>query len=372
MQAVFDKSELRQALKTVTNVVDRSATTLPALHYVYVRVDDGGAVQLRASNLDITIARTISGGGEVPGETLLPARQLSAIVEHLPDNVVSFSQEEGASQATVSAGQSWFRLYTMPADEFPASGEMTDANAVACQTDAIKDAVSRVRDAASHDERQQVLSGVLLHLRPSDSRAVATDGRRCAISGITLGEGMEEAPECDAILTDRATRELMRAVPSGRDCTVYIDDTCVRVITENLTFSAKQIEGAYPNYRQIIPESTPCVLGAPRSALLDAVERVALATDEGSTGVTVEVSPDRVDLVAESQIGSAREHVTEMTHNLDESMQLVLNPDFFRDGLRNMPGDYAQIKLHSTSTPVIFEDNEQDDYMYIVMPMREN
>lgn len=367
MQAAFDKAELRSALKAVTNVVERKAN-IPALHHVLVSVEEGGAVTLRGSNLDIGISKTITGGGEEPGETLLPARQLSAIVEHLPNEVVSLRHQEDASQATLSAGQAWFQLYTLDASEYPKPEELTEAQSFQCNTDVIKDAVARVRDAASHDDTQHVLSGVLLHFQQGDCRAVATDGRRCAIAGIRLNG---DAPDCDAILPERASREILRAVPGDTDGTVYIDGTYVRIVTENLQIDCRQIEGSYPNYRQIIPENTPYAISAPRSSLLEAVERVALATDDGATGVTIEIQNDRTDLVANSQVGNAREHLADVSHNLDTDARLVLNPDFFRDGLKNLPGDYAYINFQSTSTPAVFNDSENSDYTYILMPMRE-
>jgi len=128
------------------------------------------------------------------------------------------------------------------------------------------------------------------------------------------------------------------------------------------------IEGDFPNYRGLIPESHPNSLKVNREELLDALRRVKLLARE-STPIRIEMSSDGMELVAVTQdVGTARESL-ESSYTGDE-LVVAFNPQYLLEGVEVAPSEEIILATIDELKPALVRAVGADDFLYLLMPVR--
>ncbi len=188
-------------------------------------------------------------------------------------------QRPGETQVEIRAGESLFTLHSLPAVDFPQipafSGE-----GFSVSKPAFIETVDRVAPSASRDETRPVLTGVLIHFAKNSVRMVATDSYRLSVKETPVESSLAE--KFQAIVPARTLLELSRIA------TAVADDTITILPTENqmlfrvggISLVSRLIDGQFPNYRQLIPETFDYEVAVDHDELLEAIRRVGLSGPE--------------------------------------------------------------------------------------------
>lgn len=118
MKATLERTDLLKSLTHVHRVVERR-NTIPILSNVLLRAD-GGAINLKATDLDLEIVESVPAMIELPGATTVPAHMFYDIVRKLPEGsqVVLETTSDNAT-LEIRAGRSKFTLQMLPETDFP-------------------------------------------------------------------------------------------------------------------------------------------------------------------------------------------------------------------------------------------------------------
>ena len=139
-------------------------------------------------------------------------------------------------------------------------------------------------------------------------------------------------------------------------------------LIDGVRLSTRLIEGEFPNYRGLIPQSQPNRLTVGRTALIDALRRVKLMARE-ATPVRLTMSADGLELVAITQdVGQAHEQLDAQYEGTD--LTVAFNPDYLMNGLDVTPGDEVSIETVDTLKPALLRSLETTDFLYLLMPVR--
>jgi DNA polymerase-3 subunit beta len=356
----------RDALADAIQIVQRAVSArgnIPALTGVFMETSAEGSLTLTTTDLEVSARYTIDVDAQEAGTALAPARLLGDMVKSLSEAPVEIEAEQGQARIRCAAYEGVVRL--LPVDDFPTL-QPPSGTKVKAHANAFAEAVSQVGKAASRDEARAVLTGVLLEINPEGITLAATDSYRLAVRELTA----TAAGEARAIVPERALQEAGRAAASEdnkAEIELVVDESQVSFHVGSLQLTSRLIEGDFPNYRQLLPDSYENRLSLPRQALIDAVKRVGLMARDNAP-VRLEFNALGVRLSSSSpDLGQAVEAVEAQYEG--EELTVAFNPNYLVDGLVAATGETVRIEVRDGLKPgVVHGDN--DEFTYLVMPVR--
>ena len=135
--------------------------------------------------------------------------------------------------------------------------------------------------------------------------------------------------------------------------------------------SSRLIDGQFPNYRQLLPESVEHELRLSSAELTDVVRRISLLAQKNaplrlsfSEGTLAGLGAD-----PRRRRGAARRSRCPTTAS---SFEIGFNPEFLRDGLESVDTEELVLKLISPLRPGLIESPDTGDFVYLIMPIRLN
>ncbi len=367
MKITTSRQALLDALLVVSRAVSARAA-LQALSGILFTTDDGGA-RLRATDMELGLEVGLDGEVEGGGSVVLPGRLLVEVARSLPEGSVTLALREAERDVEISAGSSRFHLRTLPADDFPRFPD-AEGDPVELPAAPLRDTINRVARAASRDEARPVLTGVLVTVEGSELTMVATDSYRLAVKRTQLESGVPERLEAN--VPARALRELARlAEVSGDDpLRVWLTRNQAIFRVGPVSLSSRLIDGQFPNHSQLLPESYEHEVKLPRGELLEVTRRVSQLAQRNAA-LRLSFSDGELVVSAETpDLGDAREALPAPYEG--ELLEIGFNPEFVRDGLESIDSDEVLLKLISPLRPGLLEPADDDDFSYLVMPIRLN
>ena len=197
---------------------------------------------------------------------------------------------------------------------------------------------------------------------------VATDSYRLSVK--ETGLDRDVAQELDVNVPARALQELSRIAGDAEEIEVWSLDTQVVFRVGAVTLSSRLVEGRFPNYRQLLPETYEHELRVNRAELLEVVRRIGLLAQKNAP-LRLSFSDGALEVSAQTpDIGRASESLPVPFKG--ESLEIGFNPDFLRDGLESAEGEELILKLISPLRPGLLESGEEGRFTYLVMPIRLN
>ena len=356
-----DRDALSEALQTVQRGVS-SRPGIPALTGVLLDGTAEGRLTMTTTDLEVSARLTIDVQVSEPGVALIPARLLADTVKSLSDSPVDVETDQSQARIRCAAYEGSLRL--LPAEDFPGLQE-PGGTLVEAEAGAFAEAVSQVARAASRDEARPVLTGVLVEVSREGCVLVATDSYRLAVRDLVASAD----GEAKAIVPERAFSEAGRAASGDEkgEVEILVDDAQVSFRAGGLTLTSRLIEGEFPNYRQLLPDTHESRLTVSRQQLLDAVRRVGLLARD-TTPVRLEFNALGVKLSSSSpDLGQAVETV-EARYEGDD-LTVAFNPQYLIDGLTAAVGESVRLDVRDGLKPGVVH-GENDGFTYLVMPVR--
>ncbi len=325
----------------------------------------GDELAVTGTDLEMSIRLTTTIGGVSDGAVVVPARLSADAVKSLPAGAVEFMS--GDDEVTISAGRSQFSLRSYNIEDYPAQVDPA-AEAVTLSSSAFADALRQVVRAASSDEARGVITGVLIAAEEDTVRMVATDSYRLAVRDLPdtsiLAGGQK------VLVPHRALTELQRILGSGNELTVRLGARHATFECGSTRLTTRLIEGEYPNYRNLVPASSPNLLTVGKEALLESLRRVKImAQRDSSSAVRLTLGGDTMTLsVRDQDYGTVVEEL-DVRYEGDE-MLVGFNPDYLMNGVDAIDADEVTLSLRDPVKAVVLRGVGKDDYLYLLMPLR--
>ena len=347
-------------------VSTRSA--IQTLSGVLIRAGEGG-VELQATDMELGIRISAPAQVEREGEAVVPGRLLLDVVRSLPKDELSLEYRSSQQDVEVVSGTAKFHLRTLPLEDFPKLPE-PNGSTMRVPSRAFVETINRVARSASRDETRPHLTGVLVSASGSELRMVATDSYRLSVKETSLDKPLEG--ELEANVPARTLQELGRVAGTEDDGEIEIaalENQVVFRVGETI-LSSRLVEGRFPNYRQLLPETFEHELRLSTAELLEVVRRISLLAQKNAplrmafTEGTLEVSAQTPD------VGEASESLPVPFKG--EPLEIGFNPEFLRDGLESAESEELLLKLISPLRPGLVQSGDDGGFTYLVMPIRLN
>jgi DNA polymerase III subunit beta len=362
LRVVCPREELTRALGIVSRGVS-TRTTVQILGGILLHAA-GDKLELAATDMELSLRTSIEAQVESEGSVVVPGRLLLELARLLPDAEVTIEHKLEEAAVEIRSGSATYRLHTYNAEDFPRLPDAAAAERNEVDRETLLETVARVSRSASRDESRPVLTGVLMRFEPSKIVMAATDSYRLSVKETSLDGSV---PELEAIVPARALGELARIAAAGDSIELGVHENQVVFSTGDALLTTRRIDGQFPNYKQLVPETFDHELSLPRDELLDVVRRVSVMAQRNSP-LRLRFADGELTVSAQTQdVGEARESLPVPFSG--EPLEIGFNAEFLRDGIESVLGDQLRLKLISPLRPAVLQ-GEDDDFLYLIMPIR--
>jgi DNA polymerase III subunit beta len=363
----LERDVLLAQLQTVSRVAS-TRSAIQALSGVQFSASGGGC-ELRATDMDVGLRVPLEAEIVRDGVVVLPARLFLDVVRSLPAAGVTLELRAAENDVEVVSGNATFHIRTLRTEDFPPFPEPDPSTSVTVPADAFVSTALKVAGSASRDETRPVLTGILVSASGRELRMVATDSYRLSVKETTLEQELSSSFEVN--VPARALQELSRLV-HGEESELSISVRQNQVLFEvgRSVLSSRLIDGQFPNYSQLLPESFEHELKIAGGELTDVVRRMSLLAQKNAP-LRLAFAPGELTVSAETpDVGEARESLPVAFQG--EPLEIGFNPEFLRAGLEAIEDGDVLLKLISPLRPGLIEAADQSGFLYLIMPIRLN
>src|SRR5271165_1209954 len=369
MKLSLSTSELLAQLQTATRVAS-TRSAVQALSGVMISAQPDAAPELLATDMEIGLRVPLNAEVLQPGSVVLPARLLLDVARSLSADRLTLELRSAEQDVELICGATTFHLRTLRAEDFPSLPMPSPETRVTLPGGAFVETIARVARSASRDETRPVLTGILMSASGRELRMVATDSYRLSVKETALETPLEG--NLDANVPARALQELMRIAQQTPAETLAVSVGQNQVVFElgNIVLSSRLIDGQFPNYRQLLPESVEHELRLSSAEVTDVVRRISLLAQKNAP-LRLSFSEGTLTVSAQTpDVGEASEAIPVPFHG--DPFEIGFNPEFLRDGLESVESDELILKLISPLRPGLIESPDTGDFVYLIMPIRLN
>jgi DNA polymerase-3 subunit beta len=348
------------------SIVSRAAsarTTVQVLAGILLQAE-GGKLHLAATDMELSLRTSLDAVVDTEGAVVVPGKLLVDLARLLPGDEVAIEHRQGEGVVEIVSGNATYRIHTYNAEDFPRLPEPISTEMASIDADALLETAAKVSRAASRDESRPVLTGILVRFEGDNLIMAATDSYRLAVKETLMST---PGPELDAIVPARALLELGRIAQGASELQLGVQENQVLFAADGIVLTTRRIEGQFPNYRQLLPETFEHELALPREELLEVVRRVAVMAQRNAP-LRLQFAEGELTVSAQTQdVGEARESMPAAFAG--DALDIGFNPEFLRDGIESAEGDEVRLKLISPLRPAVLQ-GAAEDFSYLIMPIR--
>ncbi|MDR0868977.1 MAG: DNA polymerase III subunit beta [Planctomycetota bacterium] len=395
MKFVCEREKLASALNFLNGVAPKRSN-LEVQQNIYL-VAASGTLVLSARNSEIAAAielplSDLSGDGNA----LINAEKIARAVASEKSDRLEFTIDEQKATAQTSRSKFEFALANDRFAEVPKIDRQQTVYQIAVAD--LRDAVNRVKNCVGNESSGRIVfSGICLNITGDGTQSridfVASDGKRMAIVNKPINavaKGKEnKGTEIQVVVPPRGLIDLLKlcdsegrgsegnskATEGGAPAEAVIDlqlndnellaETSSGLRPSGAVFVARLLEGAYPNYRKVIPSEENITLVASRAELLDGLRLVGSFCPDGETPrVELNAANDKLVLSAESSIAQGR---TEMAVKVTGGeMKMLYNCHYLLDALTSMSGEEVTFSINNAEKPM---KTVEGDFTCVLTPL---
>jgi len=350
-----------------TNKLILSRTHLGILQNLLL-VAKEGLFTIESSNLEYSLLTPVSAKVEKEGRICIPAKILLDLVSTLAPGPVSLEVKEGVMM--VKSQRSTAQIPIVPAEDFPIQNYNIEGETIEFKENILKCAVDSVLFSAATDEGRPVLTGIKIEMGEGKIRLIATDGYR-----LSLYEIVQKSAETnrEMIIPARAMAEISRIKENEKEEGIIkagiIDEGKVVFWIGEDAIATRIIDGEYPNYQKIIPQTQKLKATISKEPFLAAVKAAAIFARDNANIVKTVLKKEAISVSANSpQVGG---NTVEIDGEIEgEDGEIAFNSRFLIDAINSFSGKEIVFEMTGSLNPGVFKDSQNPATLQIIMPVR--
>ncbi|GIW29859.1 MAG: DNA polymerase III subunit beta [Meiothermus sp.] len=360
MEVRIPKRTLVEGLSILERIVP-SRSSNPILTYLPIELSEQGLI-LRGTNGEVDIEVKLPAEIRGAGQVLVLAQTFIQIVRSAPGELVELIFGNG-ERLELHSGAFNTQLSTTSPDGYPElSFSPPGVEKIAAAR--LAQAITRVRYAASTEEYRAIFRGVQLEMSPASLRAVASDGYRLACYDLPM-----QLQNRKLVIPARSADEIVRVFRDAQgEVALAVAEGTLTLVGEAVRMSVKLMEGEFPDYGRVIPQSFVLEATLQAEALRESLKRVAVLSDRHNHRVNLLFNNNKLDIDAESDYGRGREELS-IEASGEPQLMVAYNAQFLIDALAPIEGA-VRIKLSGPTSPSLVQAVEDSGYLAVVVPLR--
>lgn len=366
MKFTCDKTSLLREIAFAQEVI-ASKNALSIMSNVYLEASDSRLL-IRATDVKVSFETSIPVDNVAPGSLTVFCDKLTGILSSLPEGDLTIEQDDGRVVLKPAERKVRFQLKSLSGEKFP---ELPRAEAelfFELPSREFRRMVTQTIFSVSTDETRYFMNGVFMEKTPDGALVmVSTDGRRLAyVKNEVSGSLPDFRP---VIIPTKVLGIINKRLSDEGMLSLAITDKSIFFRFNNYQISSVLIEGQFPNYQKVIPQSQKFSFSVKKTDLMEALKRVSIFVEQKSNRTFFSISENGIVLSSEeSEIGAAREEIP-CEYSGGETT-IALNYRYIEEPLRALDADTFVVEFSDPSRAITLKPEPSGDYFHIVMPMQ--
>ena len=378
MNITLAKSDLISALQIVSKGLSTKPQT-PILSGVYMTAKEG-QLELQSTNYELGFIVTIPAEIHTVGTAVLPGKYLTEFARKLPAEEVSIDTGSSDGLAVIRSGSARFTLRTMEVSDFPVLQRMEGTLQFTIKDRTLARLVKKSTFACLREEqrdRRPIFTGCQLEVEGREVTFAATNVHRLAVKSELLEE---DAGQIRIIIPAKFLEEVTRTITGDVPTDIHV--TCsynqISMSADGIYMTSRLIEGAFPDYRRVIPQEenirTRVTLDA--ATFASAVERASLIARTDQYNIVKLAFEEGLMRISSNspEIGEAEETIAaEVT---GDDVTIAFNASYLMDAVKSLDSDTFILSLQGANaqgmnlSPITIREEADPNYIYVVTPVR--
>jgi DNA polymerase-3 subunit beta len=367
MKALCRREGLLSACQLASAAIPARRDVKPILSNIKAVADEGRCT-LMATDLELGIRLDVAGLTiQEPGEAILPAARLVAILREARDDELSI--EADPSACVVRGPSMEFEMPSEDPAQFPDLPTFAEEKFHEITAGTLREMIRRTVFAAAQETARYSMTGVLWELEGETAKLVATDGRRLALAqGLATPHGGHTTKGQAPVVPSKAMNLLERNLQDDEETVkICLRPNEVLFRTERAVIYSRLVEGRFPDYRQVFPKKPAVKVALAATPFQAAVRQAAIMTDDDSKRVTFHFAKNKLTLQAQG-VTAGRSKVELPVEYDAKAIDVNFNPAFLIDVLKVLPAEAdLSLDLVDGASPALFKSGA--NYSYLVMPL---
>jgi len=368
---------LQENLNRGLSIVGRAVatrTTLPITNNVLLATDDG-RLKLVATNLEMAISCWIGAKIEEEGAITVPARLLTEFVSSLPNDTIDVHLSPQTKTLGLKCARFEARISGVDAKEFPPIPSVDEGIKTKVEVEALHQGINLVVFAAATEESRPVLTGVCTQFEGETLTMAAADGFRLAVNKLPIAEAVSESTQ--VIIPARTLAELNRLVAEQEeaiDITLNPNKSQILFRLKNTELVSQLVQGTFPNYAQLIPQSYNTRVIVNVAEFLRATKTASIFARDGSGIVRLVITPGTEKNPGKISVSARSEEIGDDIGEIDATVEgdeakIAFNGKYLTDVLSVLSEAQVALEVTNPSSPGLIRPVGTENYTHVVMPM---
>lgn len=324
---------------------------------------------LTGSDSDITIQTIIEVDDDLTiyeqGAVVLNSRYILDIVRKINSDDIEIEIIDGLL-TRIKGNQIEFNLNGTDAIEYPRIDLSKTGTHFMINSLVLKDIISETKFAASDKETRPILTGINFKAHDKQLECIATDSYRLAKKIIQL----DEEVTFNITIPKMSLDEISKIIEKNELIELYVSDRKVLFVFDNNIVQTRLIDGSYPDTSRLIPSQFDYILNIHKTDLINAIDRVSLLLSEQNNIIKLEMSDEEVILSSyQQEIGSVEENLASSFYK-GQPLSISFSSKYANDAIKSFNGEKIKILFTGEMKPFIVKDQEKDDLLQLVLPVR--
>ena len=347
-------------------------TTLPITQNVLLTTDQS-RLKLSATNLEMAISCWVGAKVEQEGAITIPARLLTEFVSSLPNEPIEMTLNKNTLLLKCARFEA--RINGLDAQDFPPIPQVGDGIATKIEADALRQGISQTTFAAASEESRPVLTGVQAEFEGDKLTLAAADGFRLAVHDAPLLSSVSD--KVSVIIPARALNEISRSLADQDEpveITINQQKSQALFRLKNIELVSQLIQGTFPNYSQLIPQSYGTRSVVDIAEFLRAIKMASVFARDGSGIVRLVITPGAELTPGKMNISAKAEEIGDNVGEIDalvdgEGDKIAFNARYLSDILGVLHQSQVALETTTPSSPGVLRPVGIDNYVHVIMPM---
>jgi len=374
MHIICLQENLKQALNITEKIIGRNLT-LPILNNLLLSIE-GSRLKISSTNLEIGINSWVTGKVQDKGSITIPARLLTDFINNLPNEKVELKVKD--KQLDVKCRKFKASLKGLPADDFPIIPKIKDKALLKIKGSVLKNGLAQVVEMASLSESRPEISGILMKFDSSASgsgnnsiKLAATDSFRLAEKDLEINSNSKISKTQSIIIPQRTVQEINRILGEEEtEVEVILSGNQILFDLGYAQVISRLIEGQYPDYQQIIPDSFQTQVTVDRSELISNIKIASLFSGK-INDIKISINPQKSFLEVLAKDADIGENKSKIEAEIQgKEVAVIFNHKYLLDGLNNIFSDKVILGLNDEAKHVVARPVGDTSYTYVIMAIK--
>lgn len=365
MKFKIQREDLVTALQQVIGVVEKRQT-LPALSNVLIKATDNSLIFI-TTDLEIELLSRLELSIDESGEITLPAKKLLDIAKSLA-NECEITITIDDNRAIIKSGRSRFTLSTLPASDFPSLDDISRVYEFNLPQRVLKELIDKTAFAMAQQDVRYYLNGLMMEISSGIIRTVATDGHRLAYCEKPLDGDLTDSKQ--VIIPRKGVSELSRLLTNSDDTVkIILGSNHIQCELLNQRFTSKLIEGRFPDYKRVMPDTEGNIITVNKELLKQALIRASILTNEKYRGIRVIMNNNLLTLQAQNPDQEQANIEVEVDYTGDP-IEIGFNVNYMLDILNTSTTEMIRGVIKDSNSSCLLSFPDEPHAKYVIMPMR--